>query len=300
MVLVASLARAAELPSPETVHIDIVGAANTLAGHAFEQQAKKKQQQFNRSIHLLETIPEQLDRDTAHNALVILGNAALNTLEHWPNGYDIIIAVHVSPAVFAEKQHLHVPDGTHVSALFRGAPIERQLQLAKLILPRAHQLIIPYRSEHQRALDVMLAHENTDIVLEPYLWTETDDSIKTLQPLLRKTDAVLALGALGAITPESIRGILLSAYRQGKPVIGMDAAYVRAGVLATTDTSLEQYSLETERMIRQWLSDGSLPPANYPALFSVHINTRVAQSLNLVLPDEPSLTTLLLTQEATP
>ncbi|HEY9035979.1 MAG TPA: ABC transporter substrate binding protein [Pseudomonadales bacterium] len=300
MILAASLARAADLPSPETVHIDVVGAANTIAGQAFEQQAEKKQQQFKRSIHLLENIPEPHDHDAAHHALIILGDAALNAIEHWPRGYDILIAVHVSPSLFAKKQRLQPPDGTRISALFSGAPIERQLRLAKLILPRAHQLIIPYRSEHQHLLDAMLTQDHADIVLEPYLWEESADAIKTLQPLLRNTDAILALNALGAITPESIRGILLSAYRQGKPVIGMDAAYVRAGVLATTDTSLEQYSLETERMIRQWLSDGHLPSADYPRLFSVHINTRVAQSLNLVLPDEQSLTDRLLTQEAAP
>ena len=288
-------------PAPESVHIDIAGAYNNAANQEFHRLIERKQLDFQHSIQLIDTIPKRYQGKLPHSALIILGDDMLSSLEQWPAGYDAIIAVHVSPAVFAEKyRSIDQQHQKHITALFSGSPTARQLRLAQLILPRTTQWVLPYHASQQMLLDALLASTPDSLHLNAYAWTSAPETLKNLQPLLRETNAVLALEALGAITPESIRGMLLSAYRQGKPVIGMDAAYVRAGVLAATDTSIDQYTLETEQLIRDWFSDKSLPAPAHPKSFSVHINQRVAQSLNLILPDEQALTYQLLQQEETP
>lgn len=291
----------AALPEAEHVHIDITHIQSTAADQAFEQLIKQRQLDFERSIHRLDDVPASHSLDAPYNALIILGDGALERMTSWPSGYGIIIAVHVNPVLFAEKlQTLGTSEHTAITALFSGAPVMRQLRLAELVMPRAHEWVVPYRPEHTAAFETLVQAAPASMLLTPVAWTSSIETLKALQPPLRKANAVLALDTLGAITPESIRSILLSAYRQGKPVIGMDAAYVRAGVLAATDTSIEQYELETEHILRQWLTGESVPPPAYPQLFSVHINHRVAQSLNLALPDAETLTKALQQQEETP
>ncbi len=292
---------AAALPTPEQIHIDVTHSPNNAIGEAFEKQITETLLDFKGTLNRLDEAPAKHTHDKPYNALIIIGDDALARMTAWPKGYGIIIAVHVSPARFAEKQSsLTAEPGTHVTALFSGSPIERQLRLAQLIMPHANTWAVPYHPDRQQTIDAVLKQAPDTITLRPYTWTDNTEAIKGFQVPLRQADAVLALDSLGAVTPESIRGLILSAYRQSKPVIGMDAAYVRAGVLAATDSSTEHYLLESESILRDWLAGKPLAAPGYPREFSVHINARVAQSLNLILPDEQTLADTLRQQEATP
>ncbi|TNF34084.1 MAG: hypothetical protein EP312_07385 [Gammaproteobacteria bacterium] len=288
-------------PSPESIRIDVLTPGDNRAGLAFQQQIDIKQQNFQQSIRVLDTLPAGTPEASTYRILLILGDQQLQALQAWPDDYHLTIAVHVDPMLFTEKrQQLPSPDAP-VTALFSGAPMERQWRLAQLVLPAARHWIIPFHELHHAQLSQALQLAGDTMELHSLSWGASQhDAIKALQPMLDRSDAILAFNQLGAITPDTIRSILLSAYRQGKPVIGMDAAYVRAGVLAAADTSVDQYTLETEQIIRTWLEDGSVTEARYPTTFSVHINQRVAKSLNLVLPDEATLTRTLMQQESPP
>lgn len=299
IALSAQLALAV-LPEPDQVHIDVIHSASNATGEIFDSQITQTAIDFKGSIHRIDSLPAQHTHEKAYNALIIIGDEALARINAWPTGYGIVIAVHVSPAEFTAKQALKTPAGTHITALFSGAPVKRQLHLAQLVMPRARAWAIPYQPVQQQALDEALRQAPDGMTLTPYAWSDEKDVIKRFQIPLHASDAVLALSSLDAVTPDSIRGLLLSAYRQGKPVIGMDAAYVRSGVLAAVDTSTEQYTLEAERILRDWLAEKTLPSADYPSIFSVYINRHVAQSLDLLIPDEQTLTDALRQQETSP
>nr|MBL8457364.1 hypothetical protein [Zoogloeaceae bacterium] len=86
--------------------------------------------------------------------------------------------------------------------------------------------------------------------------------------------------------------ILLSCYRQRRPVFAYSKAYVDAGALAAVYSSPADIGRDTA----EWLSslDGgvtidALPRPRAPRQFGVAVNRQVARALSLNVPDEASL-----------
>ena len=138
----------------------------------------------------------------------------------------------------------------------------------------------------------MSLHQNLKLDAE---FTVSDGTLlSTLGDLFSRSDFLLALPDSGVYRRENIRGILLTSYRYRKPVIGFSLAFANAGALAAIYTTPTQNALQAAELVRGLRLPGVvLPLPQYPNDFAIAINGTVAQSLELTLPDEPTLRRLL-------
>ena len=94
-----------------------------------------------------------------------------------------------------------------------------------------------------------------------------------------------------------IKNILITAYRQNKPLIGPSSAYIKAGALATTYSDIDDVAHRLSEMLLTGLKKHVWPEADYNPYFKVRYNQQVGRSLNLLLPDAESLASQLTKDE---
>lgn len=105
--------------------------------------------------------------------------------------------------------------------------------------------------------------------------------------VLSSTDLVLGVDDSALYNTTTIRSILMRLYRSGKPLIGPDKGYVRAGAVASVFSGIK----ETLQASVNWIhSDFEYTPRYVNPYFQVDVNAQVARSLNIVVDDEAALT----------
>lgn len=120
--------------------------------------------------------------------------------------------------------------------------------------------------------------------------TEDVDTEAALLPalnnLLPRVGALIALPDASIYRRENIKSILITTYRQQRPVIAYSSAFVTAGALAALYSTPAQIARQTADLIEQ---PGNLPAIVYPSQFAITINANVAQALGLNIADEANL-----------
>lgn len=111
-----------------------------------------------------------------------------------------------------------------------------------------------------------------------------------LSNLLPRVNLLLALPDSTIYKRENIKSILVTTFRYQRPVIAFSKAFVTAGALAAIYSTPSQLARQsTDLLLALPAGATSLPAIQMPSQFAISINSNVAQSLNLDLPDETSL-----------
>lgn len=110
--------------------------------------------------------------------------------------------------------------------------------------------------------------------------------LPALNGLLPRVGALLALPDAAIYRRDNLKSILITTYRQQRPVIAYSSAFVTAGALAALYSTPTQIARQAAELIEQ---PGTLPVIVYPTQFAIAINANVAQALGLNVPDEASL-----------
>ena len=86
---------------------------------------------------------------------------------------------------------------------------------------------------------------------------------------------------------DSLKGVLLTSYRNRKPVISYSPAHVKSGALASIYSSPSDIGKHLALLVKQRLADPQKPLPNYEyaRFYSIASNRRVARALNIELPD---------------
>jgi ABC-type uncharacterized transport system substrate-binding protein len=108
--------------------------------------------------------------------------------------------------------------------------------------------------------------------------------MQDLASLLEKSDALIAIPDARLYGPQNFRHVLLSAYRQRKPVIGFSGAGVRAGCLMApyvNGEDLADAAIRRIRLLRQWPANRPLPPSQDLQPSEIRVNEEVAKTLGL-------------------
>ena len=116
--------------------------------------------------------------------------------------------------------------------------------------------------------------------------------LPVLRELLTRNDALLMLPRSALYNRDSLKGVLLTSYRNRKPAISYSPAHVRAGALASIYSSPNDIGRHLAQVIEQVsarLEDGF----EFARYYSISSNRRVARALALTLPDESSLRSAL-------
>jgi ABC-type uncharacterized transport system substrate-binding protein len=186
------------------------------------------------------------------------------------------------------------------SAIYLDQPLERRLDLIRLVLPKARRvgvLLGPHSGKYEP--DLIAAAEARKLQIHIRSITEADNLVTALEPVLKTSDIMLGIVDPFVFNPGNTQNILLTAYRYRVPLIGVSLAYVKAGALAAVYSTPAQIGHQLAEILGPLTSRPvrKLPAPLYPKYFSVAANQRVAQSLGIDLDDEESLEHKLAAQK---
>ncbi|MGF6402043.1 hypothetical protein ABH905_005709 [Pseudomonas frederiksbergensis] len=187
---------------------------------------------------------------------------------------------------------------SHLSLLWSDPPLERQLRLTRLLLPEARRVGVLFDS-HSEFLLKELRQAALPLGLEVVTerWDNTHDS-RPLQALLKNSDVLLGLDDPDLYNPKTVKNLLLSSYARQLALIGPNAAFVRAGSLASTYSDQNDWLKILDELLDR--PSSTWPRALYPQHFKVLSNPQVARSLSIEPMNEASVATQLAEGERRP
>lgn len=182
--------------------------------------------------------------------------------------------------------------GERRSAIYLDQPLERQLDLLQLVLPKTRRLVAlagPHSQQRVVELEALCTQRGLQLATEQVAAAE--NPVPALMRLLDHDGVLLALPDPAIFNPNSLQAILLTTYRSGVPVLGFSQAYVRAGALAAVHSTATQIGTQAGEWIAGLALSGSwkLGAPRYPDYYSVTVNAQVAQTLGINVADEGAL-----------
>lgn len=180
-----------------------------------------------------------------------------------------------------------------ISAIYLDQPALRQARLLRLMFPNSQRIgiLVSDQSQNQaNAFRPIFASQRLQISTEHA--SNEQQLIPALESLLPKVDLLLALPDPLLYSRNSIKPLLMTAYRFKRPVIAFSAALTKAGALAALYSTPAQIGRQAGQTIAS--RGNRLPPPSGPYEFSLSINKSVADTFGLNLPDEAELLQKLL------
>lgn len=177
------------------------------------------------------------------------------------------------------------------SAIVLDQPFTRQISLIRNILPQVKKIgVLLGPTSTQYANLIKEAGEESGLsVMEKNVFREID-LIPILQAALATSDALMAVPDPLIYNRETAQPILLTSYRQKKPIFGYSQSYVRAGALAAVYSSSKQIAKQVaEIALESQQAPNLLPPPQAPKYFSIMLNYQVARSLNIALKSDEEI-----------
>jgi ABC-type uncharacterized transport system substrate-binding protein len=210
---------------------------------------------------------------------------------------------------FRQAQALQIPViGVHISfhtlqaarqagclctAVYRESTSAAQLLVLREMLPAARRIGVLY-GPHSAASE--LPPDLPGFLFERRTLSRAEQLPAALAELLPRVDVLLALPDPVLYNAETARLVLLSSYRQGKPVIGPDEQFVRAGSLAAAHPSADGLIEATVTLLQHEGLPTTLPEPVY-ARAAVALNVHVARSYGVIAPDIPAIERRLEAQQ---
>lgn len=205
-----------------------------------------------------------------------------------------VVAVQVSDSVVSQWRS----DGCNAVAVFSYVDPFVQFLLRKKIMPGAKRVgvLLSENSEHLLpSLQRYARQTNVALVVKH---VNRDDTLSAaLSDVLLRVDVLIAIPDKYIFNAENARLLIMVGYRQGKPIIGPDDHWVRAGSLASAYISSEALVHSVSFLIREYLRSGNIGKDRY-ASASVLVNENVADALSIDVQGEPTLMQNMLEQGA--
>jgi ABC-type uncharacterized transport system substrate-binding protein len=214
-----------------------------------------------------------------YDAVVLAGPAALAGWKNIKSPPHIPVV-----AAFVSRSELSALTFPLASAVYLEPPLDRQINLARAILGKDSPLgvlALNKASLGNIGVDVRSLSHRVDL----YYLDEYESLNRALVALLRDNQALVGVYDPELYSADNIKNILITAYRQNRPLFGPSSAYIRAGSLATTYSDIEDVAARLADILTAGLHGGGWAAADYNPYFRVRYNQQVARSLNLSLPD---------------
>ncbi len=175
-----------------------------------------------------------------------------------------------------------------VSAIFLDQPLERLYRLGRLLLPESERIgvLTSDLPLPDSAIRGSLGGEKGPVV--DFVRVGSDSSpINVLDPVMKRSDFVIATPGKKAVTVSAARWILRISSHTRTPVIAYSWKYVKSGALAAVFTSPADVASRVVELMKA-TENLELGPARVypPGEFSVGINRTVAGILDIPFKDE--------------
>ncbi|MCB2385390.1 MULTISPECIES: hypothetical protein [Thalassolituus] len=200
-------------------------------------------------------------------------------------------------AVFVSRDAVAAVSSKLASALYLEPPLKRQIALAKSILGADRPLGILMQDKSEWKNSGLSSLPLQQSLVTPYFVDQYENLNRALLDLLKNSHALIGTYDTELYSSTNIKNILITAYRQNKPLIGPSSAYIKAGALATTYSDIDDVAHRLSEMLLTGLKEHVWPDADYNPYFKVRYNQQVGRSLNLLLPDAEPLASQLTKDE---
>lgn len=186
----------------------------------------------------------------------------------------------------------------HLSLLWSDPSPARHLRLIRAILPQVRRVGVLYSHNSEFLLiETRRAARSLGLEVVAQRWDDTFDS-QPVQALLNDSEVLLGLEDPTLYNPSTAKRLLLSSYTRRQALIGPTASFVRAGSLASTYSSEQDWLRTLDDLLDR-------PPATWPRAqhakhFKVLSNPQVARSLGIKDIDEAALANRLVSGEVHP
>jgi ABC-type uncharacterized transport system substrate-binding protein len=166
--------------------------------------------------------------------------------------------------------------------LYLDQPIHRSLLLISALSERLQNIGVIISSNDvmtEESLTRSASSLELDLHLEKI---ETADQIgASLNRLLYKSDALLAIPDTRIHNQSTVPNILISSYRKRIPLIGFSSAYVKAGALAAVYSSPEDIAFHVrDNIVKIYSGEKIVDREQSAEYFSILFNSEVARSLD--------------------
>lgn len=224
----------------------------------------------------------------ASDLLIILSNDAIKSL---PANHPPTLFILPQPGTLEiQKQD---------SALYWTPSLSAQLALIRAMLPATNRvgMLVGNSNDDASWLRLFRQYAAEQAIEVRVQQVDKARIARQVSELAASTDVLLAQPDTEIYNRDTIRFILLAAYRQNKVLIGPSPAFVNAGSLATLYAPTSVIAEEVGQKVRYFLKNNKLPPASRVRNLSVSLNPQVAKSLGLSVPAMNELERLLHLEE---
>ena len=228
--------------------------------------------------------------DETSDLLIVLGHSATPNL---PASHP--------PALFILPQPGSLELKKEDSALYWSPSLSAQLALIRTMLPATNRIGMLVKASGNdddiawlRAFKQYAAAQSVEVKIQS---VDKERIPRQVSELAASTDVLLAQPNTDIYNRDTIRFILLAAYRQNKVLVGPSPAFVKAGALASLYVPTNVIYDEVAQKVRYFIKNNKLPPASQIQNLSVSLNAQVAKSLGLSVPAINELERILRLEE---
>lgn len=232
---------------------------------------------------VLDTDVRLVDESADADLVVALGDTAFRAA----TGRGIpVIGLRLAPELVAGL----LPAVCNCSAVPAHASALDQLRLIRRLLPGARRVGLLYRGRMPYGESLAEQARQLGLLLVPVDARNRPPAV-TLAELMPRVDVLLALPDPGLYNAETARAILMTSYRQNRPVVGPDEHWVKAGSLATARVDEAAQLAALVAMIDHYRATGALPPPPAPGAGAL-VNPHVAEAFLVPVPAGADVETL--------
>jgi ABC-type uncharacterized transport system substrate-binding protein len=167
-----------------------------------------------------------------------------------------------------------------ITAIYREQPVERQLKVIEELLPHVKTIGVltsMYDPNVITELKQAVLKRNLNVVITEN--KKREDLIDSLKHVLSNCDVLLTLPDPEIYNPFTAKGILVTSFRRGVPLIGYSRTYVDAGAVAAVYTKTGQIAEQAAAMTNSYFLKNTLPPPSYPIQYSIAKNEEILHKL---------------------
>lgn len=245
--------------------------------HPMAEQIAKTVSQSLQIPSQLFTLSDQQVAWSGFDAIVLLGDPVLDA---WQTSTDSPVV-----AVFVSRESAQRRSAILTSAIYVEPPLSRQIELSKVLFGFDAYLGVIVTDAFTASAPNEVAKVQRDDHVNIYPLSDPNNLNRTLIELLADNQALVGVYDSELYSPSNIKNILITAYRQNRPLIGPSSAYIRAGALASTYSDLDDVSKRLIEILSAGLNKKEWAKQDYNPYFQVRYNEQVGRSLNLSLPN---------------
>ena len=263
----------------------IKSANNSFFNSTIEQLINQTRKQIKFQIETLRTIKTNISLLDSSTLIITLGLNAANFLNDKKLNKPII------HSYLTEFQYLNLKKPDNHFSILLDQPLQRYLNFIKYLLATQNIGIIKHKNNKISSKKLIELSTTFELNLEQYLFESGDNPVNMVRELLQVNDVLLSLPDPEIYNRKTLKGILLTTYRQNKPMISYSPAHVKSGALAAIYSSPENIGNQIAGLLNKFLEDKSFKPEShyFASEYGISINHRVARSLGIKLIDKKEI-----------